>query len=54
LPACCQRSKIISGRDAKVAIGGEGIIKLKDALMLKDVSAKMVGKGIMVEKYMRG
>ncbi len=43
--------KIITGRDAKPSIGGEGISKLKDALALKDVSVKRVGEDIMVEGY---
>lgn len=45
--------KIISGRDAKSSIGGEGIRKLKNALMLKDVTVKRVGEDIMVEGYVR-
>jgi hypothetical protein len=40
--------------DAKVAIGGEGIKKLKDALMLKEVSVKRADEDIMVEGYVRG
>ena len=32
--------KIITGREAKSSIGGEGIRKLKDALMLKDFTVK--------------
>ncbi|MEK6679159.1 MAG: bifunctional diaminohydroxyphosphoribosylaminopyrimidine deaminase/5-amino-6-(5-phosphoribosylamino)uracil reductase RibD, partial [Nitrospirota bacterium] len=38
--------KIITGKNAKPSIGGEGIIKLKDALMLKDVSVKRIGEDI--------
>ncbi len=45
--------KIITGREAKPSIGGEGISKLKDALMLKDVSVKRAGEDIMVEGYVR-
>ena len=45
--------KIITGINAKPSIGGEGIKKLKDALMLKDVSVKRIGEDIMVEGYVR-
>ena len=46
-------TKIITGRNAKPSIGGDGIMKLEDALMLKDVSVKGVGEDIMVEGYLR-
>ncbi|MEK6681749.1 MAG: bifunctional diaminohydroxyphosphoribosylaminopyrimidine deaminase/5-amino-6-(5-phosphoribosylamino)uracil reductase RibD, partial [Nitrospirota bacterium] len=45
--------KIITGREAKSSIGGEGIRKLKDALMLKDFTVKRVGEDILVEGYVR-
>jgi diaminohydroxyphosphoribosylaminopyrimidine deaminase/5-amino-6-(5-phosphoribosylamino)uracil reductase len=45
--------KIITGRDAKSSIGGEGIKKINEAILLKDVSVKRVGEDIMVEGYVR-
>ncbi len=41
--------KIIAGRDAKGVIGGEGIAKMKDAKMLKNMKARRFGEDLLLE-----
>jgi len=40
---------IIGGRDAKTAVGGRGIEKIKDALKLKNISVKRFKEDILIE-----
>jgi len=44
--------KIIGGRYANTFYEGEGITRIKDALLLKDVSYKRIGEDLMVEGYL--
>jgi len=41
--------KIIGGRDAKGVIGGEGIGKMKDAMMLKNTKTRKFGDDLLLE-----
>jgi diaminohydroxyphosphoribosylaminopyrimidine deaminase/5-amino-6-(5-phosphoribosylamino)uracil reductase len=41
--------KIIGGRDAKTAVEGQGVEKIKDALLLKKMSVKMFKEDILIE-----
>ncbi len=45
--------KIIGGREAPGAVGGEGAGLMKEALELKDLRATVLGDNIMVEGYLR-
>ncbi|MCX8147260.1 MAG: bifunctional diaminohydroxyphosphoribosylaminopyrimidine deaminase/5-amino-6-(5-phosphoribosylamino)uracil reductase RibD [Candidatus Woesearchaeota archaeon] len=44
--------KIIGGKDAKPAVGGEGINYMDEAIELKNVEVKRVGPDIVVEGYL--
>jgi diaminohydroxyphosphoribosylaminopyrimidine deaminase/5-amino-6-(5-phosphoribosylamino)uracil reductase len=41
--------KIIGGRDAKTAVEGRGVDKIKDAVKLKNVSTRMLASDILIE-----
>lgn len=41
--------KIIGGREAKNAVGGDGVDKLKKALQLQNVEIRKIGSDIMIE-----
>lgn len=41
--------KIIGGRDAKIAVGGEGVSKMAQAMDLADCSFRQVGPDVLVE-----
>jgi diaminohydroxyphosphoribosylaminopyrimidine deaminase/5-amino-6-(5-phosphoribosylamino)uracil reductase len=43
--------KIVGGREAPTAVGGDGAVLLKDAIVLRGVSYTRVGESIMVEGY---
>lgn len=45
--------KIIGGRDAKTAVEGSGIEKIKDALKLKNMSVKIFKEDILIEGHVR-
>ena len=45
--------KIIGGKNAKTPIGGNGIEKIKDAIMLKDIKVSTFDEDIMIEAYIR-
>jgi diaminohydroxyphosphoribosylaminopyrimidine deaminase / 5-amino-6-(5-phosphoribosylamino)uracil reductase len=43
--------KIVGGRDAMTPVGGKGIEKLNDAILLSDITVKHVGVDIMIQGY---
>ena len=43
--------KIIGGRDSKTAVEGSGIKRIKDALVLKNMSVKRFKEDILIEAY---
>jgi len=43
--------KIVGGRSAPTAVGGDGAVLLKDAIVLRDVTYTQVGDSMMVEGY---
>ncbi|MFH0887777.1 MAG: bifunctional diaminohydroxyphosphoribosylaminopyrimidine deaminase/5-amino-6-(5-phosphoribosylamino)uracil reductase RibD [Planctomycetota bacterium] len=43
--------KIIGGSDSKMPVSGKGILKIKDALNLKDVTVKYLNPDILVHGY---
>ncbi len=45
--------KLVGGKDAPSPVEGDGIMLMKDALRLKDVSMKRMGDDIMVEGYIK-
>lgn len=45
--------KLIGGNNAKTPIGGSGIEKIKDAIMLKDIKISTFDDDIMIEAYVR-
>ena len=44
--------KIVGGRDAFTPVGGEGIERMRDALVLKRVSHEIVGPDVIVKGYL--
>jgi diaminohydroxyphosphoribosylaminopyrimidine deaminase/5-amino-6-(5-phosphoribosylamino)uracil reductase len=40
--------KILGGRDSKKAVAGEGVLKLKDAIQLRDVQWKKIGEDLLM------
>ncbi|MFC1732042.1 bifunctional diaminohydroxyphosphoribosylaminopyrimidine deaminase/5-amino-6-(5-phosphoribosylamino)uracil reductase RibD [candidate division KSB1 bacterium] len=44
--------KIIGGRDAKTPVGGKGIENMEEALELKDIEIKKIGKDVVIEAYL--
>lgn len=44
--------KIVGGRNAPTAVGGDGVELLRDAITLRDVSYTPVGSSIMVQGYL--
>ena len=45
--------KLLGGNNAKTPIGGSGIEKIKDAIMLKDIKISTFDDDIMIEAYVR-
>lgn len=45
--------KIVGGVNAKTAVGGEGISRIEDALLLDNITVSRFGEDIMVEGYVR-
>jgi len=45
--------KLVGGNDAKTPIGGSGIEKIKDAIMLNDIKLSTFDEDIMIEAYVR-
>lgn len=43
--------KIIGGRSAVTSVEGEGVKFVKDAVMIKDMKAVMIGRDILIEGY---
>ena len=43
--------KLITGRNAKGPIGGEGIETMEEAILLKDLTIKRFGEDILIEAY---
>ena len=46
--------KIIGGEKSKTSIGGKGIEKLSDAIMLNNMTVKSVGTDLLIEAYLKG
>ena len=46
--------KIIGGEKSKTTIGGKGIEKLSDAIMLNNMTVKSVGTDLLIEAYLKG
>lgn len=44
--------KIIGGKDAKTPVGGEGLSKIKDAFILKDIKITKFDEDMMIEGYL--
>jgi diaminohydroxyphosphoribosylaminopyrimidine deaminase/5-amino-6-(5-phosphoribosylamino)uracil reductase len=45
--------KIIGGQDSKDAVGGKSPERLSDAIILKDLKLRRLGKDILIEGYLR-
>lgn len=45
--------KLLGGNNAKTPIGGSGIEKIKDAIILKDIKISTFDEDIMIEAYVR-
>lgn len=48
---CLVAPKIIGGRTAPTAVGGSGIVSLSEALLLKSVSVRPLGKDLLVSAH---
>lgn len=46
--------KIIGGEKSKTPVGGKGIKKLRDAIMLENTTVRYIGTDLLIEAYMRG
>ena len=46
--------KIIGGEKSKTPVGGKGIKKLSDAIMLENMTVRYIGADLLIEAYLRG
>lgn len=46
--------KIIGGEKSKTPVGGKGIKKLSDAIMLENMTVRYIGSDLLIEAYLRG